>query len=317
MEHTRPIRANLEIDASLAGSFALGEMYPSPSAQLRWRATSTFMASGTVARRQQFGQSLRNAESVVSNIFPTDLYVGAGESGIPVATSNIGILALEHRPRPWLRFGAQAYLRDFESIALVAPLTADPYASDGFAVGTGSSHGFSLEVGASYQRYGWLASYAYQQVTLRYPGGDYAPNYGPTQSMQAGFVFTPSTSTTFRLGLEGIVGRRTTEALGSFEWEACNLIDGGCEFAGSPSDWSGALGGTELPAYFRLDLGARRQWDVSLGGREGHLAVFGTATNILARRNVLTVSVDPTTGVRRNIDMMPPSPLVVGIEWRF
>jgi hypothetical protein len=77
------------------------------------------------------------------------------------------------------------------------------------------------------------------------------------------------------------------------------------------------LGATRLPAYYRLDLGVRRQWNVRIGEREGRLAVFGTATNLLARKNVLTVSVDPATGERGEIEMMPPSPLVVGIDWRF
>jgi hypothetical protein len=101
------------------------------------------------------------------------------------------------------------------------------------------------------------------------------------------------------------------------EWEACNLIDQGCEFVGSPSGWSEPLGYTELPAYFRLDLGVRKQWHMRIGSREGRLAAFGTATNLLARKNVLTVAVDPYTGERSQVDMRPLSPLVVGIDWRF
>ncbi|HXV13691.1 MAG TPA: TonB-dependent receptor [Candidatus Krumholzibacteria bacterium] len=317
VEHERPLSATVEVGASFANTFAMGEVYYSPSGRVSWRASPTLLLTGTAARRQQFGQSLRNPESVVSNVFPVDLYVDAGSSGIPVATSDIGILALEHRPKAWLRLGGQAYLRDFESLALVAPNTAEPYATDGFVVGSGASHGVSLEAGVSREHYGFLASYAYQSVEFRYPAGDYAPGYGSTHTFQAGLVLSPSSSYSVRLGFEGIVGRRTTAALGSVEWEACNILDGGCEFAGSQSRWTEALGATGLPAYYRLDLGVRKQWDVSLGGRDGHLAVFGTATNLLARMNVLTVAVDPATGQRSNVDMMPPSPLVVGIDWRF
>lgn len=317
VEHERPVAANVALGVSLANTLAMGEVHYSPSGRVSWSASPTLLVSGTAARRQQFGQSLRNPESIVSNIFPVDLYVGAGRSGIPVATSDIGILALEHRPKAWLRLGAQAYLRDFESLALVAPYTAEPYATDGFVVGSGASHGVSLEAGISREHYGFLASYAYQSVEYRYPAGEYAPGYGSTHTFQAGIVLSPSSSYSVRLGFEGIVGRRTTAALGSVEWEACNILDGGCEFAGNQSEWTEALGGTGLPAYYRLDLGVRRQWDVSLGGREGRLAVFGTATNLLARMNVLTVSVDPATGERSNVDMIPPSPLVVGVDWRF
>jgi hypothetical protein len=47
------------------------------------------------------------------------------------------------------------------------------------------------------------------------------------------------------------------------------------------------------------------------------MAVFATMTNVLGRRNVLTVAVDPVTGGRTRIEMRPRSPLVVGVDWRF
>jgi hypothetical protein len=56
---------------------------------------------------------------------------------------------------------------------------------------------------------------------------------------------------------------------------------------------------------------------MKLGGREGRLALFGTLTNVLSQMNVLTVAVDPSTGERSTVEMMPFSPLVVGIDWRF
>jgi hypothetical protein len=46
------------------------------------------------------------------------------------------------------------------------------------------------------------------------------------------------------------------------------------------------------------------------------VALFGTVTNVLGRRNALTVVVDPTTGSRTPAEMRPRSPLVVGLDWR-
>jgi len=317
LEHARSVTARGEFGLSLASAFTDGETYFSPSAQLRWRPSRTLVFSGTAARRHQFGQSLRNPESIVSNIFPADLYIAAGGSGVPVASSNLGIVALEHRPNAWLRLGAQAYVRDFDGLALVAPRGADPFATDGFVGGSGDAHGFALEAGAAGERYGILASYGYQRVNLEYAGGEYVPEYGATHSIEAGLLVFPAPSYSVRLGFESVFGRRTTAAVGSLEWEACNLIDQGCEFAGSPGGWSEPLGDTQLPAYFRLDLGVRKQWRMKVGDRDGRLAVFGTATNLLARTNVLTVTVDPATGERSPIEMRPLSPLVVGIDWRF
>ena len=85
--------------------------------------------TGGYARRHQFAQSLRNSESVVSNIFPADLYVGASRTGIPVASSDLGVAALTWRATPGIRLGVQAWAQALGSLALVAPRDADPFAT--------------------------------------------------------------------------------------------------------------------------------------------------------------------------------------------
>jgi hypothetical protein len=72
-----------------------------------------------------------------------------------------------------------------------------------------------------------------------------------------------------------------------------------------------------LPAYFRLDLGLRKHWHLEVAGRDVELALFGTVTNLLGRRNVLAVATDPVTGKKTEIEMRPLAPLVVGLDWRF
>jgi hypothetical protein len=106
-------------------------------------------------------------------------------------------------------------------------------------------------------------------------------------------------------------------ARGDVEWEACNLLDRGCEFGGSPSYGDEPLGTTLLPSYLRIDLGIRKHWHFRAGPREGTVALFGTLTNILNGGNVLTYTRDAAGGALRPIEMIPISPLVVGIDWRF
>lgn len=113
------------------------------------------------------------------------------------------------------------------------------------------------------------------------------------------------------------MGRRTTSAVGSFEWEACNLRDRGCEFAGSPPSNPDALGATTLPTYLRGDLGLRKHWHREILGRDISVALFGSVTNVFSRNNVLTYAVDPVTGEREDVEMRPLAPLVVGIDWGF
>ncbi|MGH9260033.1 MAG: hypothetical protein ACRD08_09090, partial [Acidimicrobiales bacterium] len=261
--------------------------------------------------------SLRNAESVVGTIFPVDLYVGAGGTGVPVARSDQGILAAEYRPTAGIRVVAQAYARDFDGLVLVAPRDADPFATSGFIVGSGAAHGVSLEVGANAARYGIVASYGLQRVRLHYGDTSYTPDQGATHTIDAGVILYPSATFSVRLGASSVLGRQATAVGGPFEWEACNLLDRGCEFAGSPGSRPEALGATSMPAYLRVDLGLRKHWHVHLAGRDGQIAVFGTVTNLFGRRNLLSVAADPVTGERTGIEMRPRAPLVVGIDWRF
>ena len=105
------------LGASLA-SFE-GKLRGSPRAQLRWHAAEPLSLTLSYARLLQFAQSLRNPESVVSTVFPADLHVAAGGSGVPVAVGNQGSLAAEYRPTAGLRFAADAWARDLESIVMV------------------------------------------------------------------------------------------------------------------------------------------------------------------------------------------------------
>ncbi len=317
VQHARSLNGRTELELGLGGAAAAGGFHLSPRAELRWRPASTISISGGYARVHQFAQSLRNAESVVGTIFPVDLYVGAGGSGVPVARSDQGILAVEYRPTAGLRVAAQAYARDFHGLALVAPRDADPFATSGFVVGSGAAQGVSFEIGANGARYGVVASYGLQRVRLRSGDTSYVPDHGAVHAIDAGVIVYPTATFSLRLGASGVLGRRTTALGGPFEWEGCNLLDRGCEFAGSPDHRPEALGGTRLPAYFRVDLGVRKHWHLRIGGRDGQIAVFGTVTNLFGRKNVLTVAADPVTGERAGIEMRPRAPLVVGIDWRF
>jgi hypothetical protein len=317
VEHGRSLSGRAELDVGLSGAWAAGGFHLSPRAGLRWRPSNAWSFFGGYARVHQFAQSLRNAESVVGGIFPADLYVGAGTPGVPVARSDQGIVAAEYRPTAGIRLAAQAYARDFDGLVLVAPRDADPFATSGFVVGAGGAHGLALEIGANGARYGIVASYGLQRVRLAFGDTSYTPDHGATHAIDAGVIVYPSATFSVRLGGSGVLGRRTTAVGGPFEWEACNLLDRGCEFAGSPRDRPEPLGATSLPAYFRVDLGLRKHWHLRIAGRDGQVAVFGTVTNVFGRRNLLTVAADPVTGGRSGVEMRPRAPLVVGIDWRF
>jgi len=166
-------------------------------------------------------------------------------------------------------------------------------------------------------RCGLLASYGFQRVRLEYGDSSYVPEHGTKHLFQGGIIVFPASTFSVRLGGDAAWGRRTTIADGVFEWEACNLLDRGCEFGGSPHYTGEELGGAKLPAYYRLDLGVRKHWHVAMGERDVSIALFAAVTNLLARKNVLTYSRDPSTGQVSPVEMRPRAPFVVGLDWKF
>jgi len=316
-QHAMVFGRSLHVD--LGGSLAAtaGDLHLGPRAQLRWSLSEQVTLFGSYARTHQFAQSLRNAESVVGNVFPVDLYMGARAAGVPVARSDQGVLAVVYRPSAGVHFGVQAYQRGFAGLLLVAPRDGEPFTTGSFAVGSGASRGVSVDVAASSARYGVLASYGLQQVRLAYGDSSYVPDHGATHLLDAGVIVFPTATASIRLGASAALGRRATTISDGFEWEACNLLDQGCEFGGSPHYRGERLGATGLRPYFRVDLGVRKQWRLGVGGRDAVIALFGSVTNILGRRNLLTYARNPSTGEPVAIEMRPLAPLVVGLDWRF
>ena len=315
-QHSRPVRADLQLTLGASLARAESRLHLAPQAQLRWSGGGRLAFTASYARTHQYAQSLRNPESIVGNIFPPELFLGAGAPGVPTARSDQFVMAAELRPAAGVRFGAEAYRRSSAGLLLAAPHEPGPFNTGAYETGSAQSSGVSIEGGVSSARYGFLASYGWQTVRLSYEGGAYVPDHGSTHLLQGGLIVFPSATTSIRLGATGALGRRTTMPGGTLEWEACNLLDHGCEFGGSPYYAGDPLGGTALPAYLRLDLGIRKHWHVRLGSRDARVAVFATITNLLARRNILTYVKNPSTGVRQPIEMRPLAPLVLGVDWQ-
>jgi Carboxypeptidase regulatory-like domain/TonB-dependent Receptor Plug Domain len=315
--HREPLVGGLSADVALSATAAAGDLHLGPQVELRWRAAPSLSIAGSYAHSHQFAQSLRNPESVSGGIFPADLFLGTGASGVPVARSDRVILGADLRPLPGVRLGTQAYLTRFDGLLLVAPTAGGPFATGDFAEGRGTARGVSVQAALSGPWYGALASWGLQDVRTIYGASSYVPGHGTSHLVELGLIVFPAPTASIRMGFTGALGRRGTGVLGAFEWESCNLLDQGCEFAGSPTNDTRHPGGTRLPDYLRLDIGVRKHWHLGIGGRDVELGLFGTLTNLFSRRNVLAVATDPSTGGRSLVEMRPFAPLVVGLDWRF
>lgn len=316
LETDRPLAADLITKAAASVEVLDGTAYFSPRMQLAWRRPGPFAVSVSAGRLHQFAQSLKNSESVVGNIFPADLFVGAGASGVPVARSDQGLIAVDYHPLPGLRVGVQGYTRALEGLVLVAVGEGMPFATREFPTGAARTRGIAVEATMSGSRLSVLASYGTQRVRYRTASSSFVPEYGAGHLVEAGCTFFPTPETSLRVGAAGGWSRRSTPFAGGIEWEACNLRDRGCEFIGSPVYNEAALGSLKLPAYFRVDAGARRHWHVHIADRDLELGLFASVTNLFGQKNILTYAIDLETGERVGIEMRPRAPFVAGLEWR-
>lgn len=266
----------------------------------------------------QFIQSLRNTESLVSQLLPAELYVGAGTGQIPVARSDQLTVSAAVRSSPSTTINLRAYRRAMAGLLAVARGTPEPFLLDtstGLAQQTATVSGFGVDATYDARATSLLLRYGWSTARYLADGIRYTPEYLARHQLDGGVTLRPTLRTTVRLGLTAAVGRRATPIVGLAEWEACNLIDRGCEFGGTPSAASGSLGTVALPTYLRTDVSVRHVWRVRSGARGADLAVFGTLTNLLNRVNVLNFVEDGAS--RSALAMRPRAPLVAGVDWVF
>ena len=315
--HEQSVTRNTTVHSEVSVAALSGHLFAAPRVQVQWTASDKLQVSATAARLQQFVQSLRNTESVVGNVFPADLFIGAGSLSVPVAQSDHGILSARFRPLNHLQLHAEAYVRRATNVLLVAPHNDAPFATHSYSTGRTASRGAQFDGSVNGARVSWRASYAWQQITMSSERGAFTPEYGARHTLDAGAIVYPNPSWSLRLSVNGAWSRRTTAVAGPFEWEACNLRDRGCEFSGSPLADPELLGRTRLPFYTRVDAAVRKQWQFDVGSRQASVSLFSAASNLFGRHNVLTYVRDAEGGLGRPIEMRSRAPLVVGMEWRF
>jgi hypothetical protein len=315
VRHSRPLVHGFAASANLSVVNGAGAVRLAHDVRASWSWRERAVFTLGFDRSQQFAQSLRNPESVVGIVFPPELHVGAGIAGIPAARADQAMVTGTWNPAPGARVAAQAYVRHLRGLVLVAPRTADAFATNAFDIGTGNVQGLAVDASVTRSRYGVVAGYAWQRVRFRQQQSSHAPSHAPLHSGQAGVIVFPANTFSFRIGATAAVGRRAAAVVGAWEWESCNLLDRGCEFSGSPaSDLSRASG---LPHYLSVDVGARKHWHPRIAGRDAVVTAYASLTNILGRGNVLAVSRDSEGEGPAVYTMRPMVPLVIGLEWRF
>lgn len=318
LEHERVLTERVQASLGLRGNGVLGDgLYLAPRASLRWVLSPSVAASAGYARTYQWVQSLRNSESLIANLFSPDLPVAVGADGMPVARADQVTVALDARPASGVTLGLEAYARALDGLILVAPTTGLPFAVEDLQVGSGETWGLGVNLDVRRERYRALASYGFGSVRNELHDLEYAPGFAIEHAIAAGVAYYPTAQLELRTAVRAEVGRPRTLVEGPISWEACSIIEGGCEAEGSPRRMAGPLGEDRLPPYVRVDVGIRKHWHSRILGRSGLVAVFATVTNVFGRRNVLGYISDPDTGELSMLPMRSFSPLTAGLEWQF
>ena len=144
--------------------------------------------------------------------------------------------------------------------------------------------------------------------------GRYRPGFAPEQAASLAVAYQLGKRTRLRSAVWLASGRRTTPITDDVGWDTRDAFSGSREVSGSPAHTLGALDGTRLPPYLRVDLGIRRT--VPLPRSRGTLTGFASLDNALGRENVAAFVIPGGTGARRDLVMLPLS-AILGLEWRY
>jgi hypothetical protein len=284
-----------------------------PRLSVRFAATPAVAWSVGFARTVQFQQSLRNEESVLDVIFGDDLLAGGGSAGVPVAHADQITAALEVRLRPCTSLVLDAYAKWLGGLALVAPVTAQPFATEAPRAGDGAARGGEVLFEHRGDRLELRATYAIAAVTRRVDQLTYHPAFAPRHTVAAGLAYRLGSSTTLGVTVLGASGRRTTPIVDAFQGHPYDPLRGIGDFSGSPQHWNGPVDGARLPAYLRLDVSVRHDWHAPWLGASGALSTFGSVDNVLGNHNALTYIWAP--GTRQTLSLLPFS-VSLGFDWR-
>lgn len=291
-----------------------------PRLSLRFAPTSSVAFGLGYARTHQFVQSLRNEESLLDAVAGISLPALAGSRygslEVPAARSDQLIATADARLSRSISLSATAYARRETGAVLVAPTTSQPFALTGFAVGIVRARGVSLSLTREGERVSGELGYSLGSVIDRADGIAYSPSYDAAQAISAAVGVRVATATTLRIAAAAHSGTPTSVIADPVEWTPYTSSVGRGDLAGSPQHIVGALDGSRLPAYFRVDLGIRREWRLRAFGRESSLTTSAGVTNLFGRVNALGV-VAPATLAPATLLVMPRRSATFGLEWTY
>jgi hypothetical protein len=308
-------------------SFALGLRDPvvAPSeAGLEPRLSVRFAPNRRVsigvgyARLHQYVQSLRNEESLLDALAGITLPVAAGSTAngltMPVAIADQVVSSIDARLSSTMTLSASAYVRHENGLALVAPVSAEPFATSTFAVGSADGRGASVLLARTGTRVSGELAYSFSTAWRHAGAVPYTPDFASTHAISLGVGVRVWPTTTLRTAASFNSGLPASIYADPLEWMPYTPASGSGDLAGSPQHVIGALNGARMPPYFRLDLGVRREWQLDIFGVGADIAGNVSIVNVFGRSNALGL-IQSSGGVPQSLPL-PARGLQIGFEWK-
>jgi hypothetical protein len=209
-----------------------------------------------------------------------------------------------------------AFARTASDAALVAPVSAEPFATQRFVLGTERASGVTAALHHRGARLDADLGYALAWVRRAAGGTSYTPSFAASQSLTMGLGVHVWHGTTLQTAVTANSGTAASVFANRVEWLPYSVSAGRGDLAGSPGAIMGPVNAARLPAYVRWDVGVRRTWALHAFGRTAELTGTATVTDILDRTNALGLLFSERLGTARQL-LFPGRGLVLGMEWAY
>jgi hypothetical protein len=290
-----------------------------PRLGLRIALTDWLALTAGAGRYAQTTHSVRVEEAAGTSFMAFDLFRPAQkELGMPSAEDLVVGAEMRHGDAS-LRL--DAYTKRYAHLAL-PELPLNPWQwpvleLDSFELGAATARG--MEVLADYVRdpVGLWLSYAWQATRRTLGEVTYTPRYERRHTVDVLTAFALPEN--IELNLRGIyaTGQPTTRVVGRHQPPRFAPLFDAFDVRAERRNLLGAHNSIRLPAYIRVDIGARLDVEREILGRVTDLSFFAQLVNALNITNTLYWDPSVDANVRDDPTWQFPPTLTVGVEWSF
>ena len=289
-----------------------------PRLGARINLTPALALTAGVGRYAQAVRSMRTDESAVSSIIAYDvLTMQPLEAGLARGSD---IVAGVHVDAGATSVRVDVYAKRMKGLVLPSrltdPISISPLVIDTFTVGTGTARGIELFARHVVGPLEVNGSYTYARTGRTAAAETYVPRFERRHVLDV--------SALLPWGPRGLISSRAafgtgqpfTRVIGQQPAYRFNPVTGEFEDMGGGTLIMGEYNAARLPAYFRLDVAARRVYDKQWFGQEMQITPYLQILNVLNMRNVMLTEAQTFAPSYSYWPQLPILP-TFGVEWRF